>query len=814
MDELTWGVVNDSSGNDVQVDAVNGALTAYDFPIVPSSPGTCRYGLFDGQDDYLSLPALPDLNGSFTIAAWIRPNEVGKDQRIFADDRNNSRGFAFSLGDGGDGRLRFFSRGVSPVILDSPVVISADTWHFVAVVHDAVSKTRKIYVDGGSTPVAQDSYTGAWGTDPGPASIGGEVDGTSEGNSNWRFNGAIDEVSIYQRPLGAGELAALKDQTHVCGTLADREQPAFAFNCVDPGNDPLTGRLRTKLVGAPFVLDVAALRDANSDGVADAVETEYAKATDRTVTVELVDTSGGGSCATLPALSPAVSGSVTFRAADAGRNQSAAFSVNRAYRSVGCRVTDANDAPTVVGCSTDSFSVRPATFGLQPPALNNAGASGAPAVKVGAAFSLSVSAGPGYDGTPLVTSGSLQPHAAALATGLLTGAFGNADPSTGIATGTGFTYSEVGNFRFAPNAIRDTSFTAVDQPGDCVTNSVATVADSTGRIGCDISNASATAWVGRFTPDHFDVQVTEPGELANTCTGFSYAGTAIAYAVEPTLLITAKTADGTTTRNYTGSYSKLQAGEVLIAGLTGDATTVGADASTPVAVAYGAGLRVLNDNGDGTHTVTLSGDTFTYGHGANEQVGEFVADVSREITAINETEDGTTATGLPLGLAPVGVPIRYGRLRIGNAHGSELQTLPMPMQVEYFAGAAVGFQPNGADGCTSINDLQLVDGDTSDSLTPGASCIWDSLGASGGFACAAAGAAADQYRASPIGGDFNLNLMAPAGGASGVLQVTAADTPSWLEFNWQGSGDSKPVGLASFGIYRGNPRVIFMREVR
>ncbi|MGB5640099.1 MAG: DUF6701 domain-containing protein, partial [Sedimenticolaceae bacterium] len=75
------------------------------------------------------------------------------------------------------------------------------------------------------------------------------------------------------------------------------------------------------------------------------------------------------------------------------------------------------------------------------------------------------------------------------------------------------------------------------------------------------------------------------------------------------------------------------------------------------------------------------------------------------------------------------------------------------------------------------------------------------------------GDVADQYHASPVSGDFNLNLMAPSGAATGVLRV-AADAPPWLEFDWQGRGNSDPVGLATFGIYQGNSRVIFMREVR
>ncbi|MCB1686221.1 MAG: LamG domain-containing protein, partial [Pseudomonadales bacterium] len=552
LDETSWDNVNDSSGNGYTGAAANGPVTSFDDPIVPNSPGTCRYGVFDGQDDYLSFPTLPDLTGSFTIAAWIRPNRLTGDQRIFADDRNNSGGYAFSLGDGGAGRLRFFSRRVSPVSLDSPPVITAGAWQFVAVVHDVVNRTRSIYVNGGTTPVAQATYTGSWGTDPGPASVGGEVDGTSEGVPRWRFDGEIDEVTIFQRPLSGVELAALRNETHICASYEDPNQPAFAFNCVAPGADAINGRLPTRLVGSSFVFDVVALQDSDNDNVADAIEPRFAEVEDRVVSVELVDTSAAGSCQALPALSPPASQSVLFQAADAGRKSSAGFSLARAYPSLGCRVTDNNETPAVVGCSTDRFSVRPAAFTLQTPALNNAGSSGAPAHEVEAAFELSVSSTPGYGGTPAIAADPLQAHAGAVAVGTLGGGFSAADIASGVATGNGFSYSEVGSFRFLPEAIRDSTFTAVDQSGDCIPGSVANVADGSGLIGCDFANPVASPWVGRFIPGRFEVVVPDHGALDNTCSGFSYAGTAIGYATDPAILISARAASGAITRNYTG----------------------------------------------------------------------------------------------------------------------------------------------------------------------------------------------------------------------------------------------------------------------
>ncbi|MDT8383716.1 MAG: LamG-like jellyroll fold domain-containing protein [Gammaproteobacteria bacterium] len=226
MDEAAWssaaGQVEDQSGNGYHGTAVNGPATDTTTPALTGSPGTCGYGVFDGNNDYVALPAgFPNLTGSFTITAWIRADRIDKDQRIFADDHNNTGGYAFSLGDNANGQLRFFSRNVSPVSLDSPTVIAAGTWYFVAAVHDATSKTRRIYVAsvaGTPAQVVQGTYTGTWGSDSGAAGIGGENNGASgsEGSSNWRFDGNIDEVRVYNNALDAAALAIVKQASHPC----------------------------------------------------------------------------------------------------------------------------------------------------------------------------------------------------------------------------------------------------------------------------------------------------------------------------------------------------------------------------------------------------------------------------------------------------------------------------------------------------------------------------------------------------------------------------------------------------------------------
>jgi hypothetical protein len=227
MDQQVWsgtaGEVLDAGPNAFHATARNGALTQGATPAIAGNPGTCRYGEFDGDNDYLELPAnFPNLQGSFTIAGWVRAQDLAGDQRIFADDESNSGGFAFSIGDGGAGRLRFFSRAVNPIIVDTQdAVIAADTWHFVAAVHDAVAKTRSIFVDGTfvtlSTGGTVSVYGGNWGADAGRASIGGETDGAGgEAVPQWRLRGNIDELRVYNAALGQSVLQTLMGQTRPC----------------------------------------------------------------------------------------------------------------------------------------------------------------------------------------------------------------------------------------------------------------------------------------------------------------------------------------------------------------------------------------------------------------------------------------------------------------------------------------------------------------------------------------------------------------------------------------------------------------------
>lgn len=318
--------------------------------------------------------------------------------------------------------------------------------------------------------------------------------------------------------------------------------------------------------------------------------------------------------------------------------------------------------------------------------------------------------------------------------------------------------------------------------------------------------------IGRFYPDHFEITSTTDGSFADyACNTFTYSGQNFSYTTNPQLTITAYNAATTPAiaQNYTGDFIKLVASDFVVTTPTTDATQLGADNTNLVQLDWTAAVASLTDNTDGSLTFSFGNDTYNYQHESNTQIAPFTNAVDLEFTAITDS-DGVQTQALPSTLQPSGEPIRFGRLAINNAHGSELLPLAITIQAEYFNG--VNWQQNTADQCTTLNlasNIRLRNSDTS-------SNAWQTGNTT--MTIASGTSTASLSNNNPLSsGSATLTLSAPGEDNKGYVDISSniAANYDWLlgDYDNDGGYDDEAIGRGSFGLFKGSDNIIFRREV-
>lgn len=616
-----------------------------------------------------------------------------------------------------------------------------------------------------------------------------------------------DLKGIYRYPDGTGAWAQVED-SGAGGEPSEGEDntgPEYAiggFNAYEQNTaaGSVEGVIETKVAGTSFILDVIAVNDKG-----DAVLTNYNKQ----VRIDLLDASDNSvpfdanGCRSTWSVIQTVTPDPEFTNADNGRI-SVTFQENEAWRDVRVQITSLT-GPTKRGCSNNNFAIRPAALVVSATdldwqtagttrTLNNISETGVTLHKAGRSFTLQAEAvnssgatTTNYAGEPadsiLSQCGTLACPATLDLGTLSTGAW---SPSSGgtVLTNTA-TYNEVGAFNLV---LKDRTFADVD---------IDDTAEADRYIQSNLLN------VGRFVPDHFLLAATNTPEFLTfndaicATRSFTYIGQAFGYATEPVIGITARNASGGTTTNYAGDLWKITETDVD--------QTYSASNSLDTGLIK---LPTVTSNGNGTGTITPNGSdllAFT----RNGTVAPFDADISLavSVTDADGVDDNGDAVfdGGGIGISfDSGNEFRFGRLVLRNAFGPEILPLTIPLLAEYYDGSA--FMPNSADYCTGYDATggnlsltayypQLNEGET----TPdGAGTL--------------------------ISGQYDpanpMFLTAPGETNHGSADLSLG-VDNWLRFDWDGIdqnsdgdlNDDDPAARATFGIYKGNPRVIYMREV-
>ncbi|MDO8291700.1 MAG: hypothetical protein Q7T29_02340 [Gallionella sp.] len=595
---------------------------------------------------------------------------------------------------------------------------------------------------------------------------GGSIPFTITGGGTGQTTVLLPVTTAQTVTLGTSSVAPLPTNVSTCTNASGGAACSIIFSSASACFDAvevgaISTPLFTKLSGTAFSLDVLA-----------------ASTYSGTLQVELVNSSTG-SCATYASLNTQ---STTFTSQT---RKTLNFNYANAAKDVKVRITGL----AASSCSSGRFAIRPQSLTVTSSA--NADATGTstsaiPRVIAGTAFTLNADTSiAGYDGTPVIDNTLVLAHAAAVANGAVSGVFGAANPATGVATGSSFDYNEAGYFKMDTEGVYDDTFTAVDSAaGDCTNDFSNTLVG--GKYGCKFGNTAASNFFGRFIPDHFDTAITEVTPAAGGTEAVCADG--FTYSAQPFIAqVSAKNSAGTVTQNYdtTAGYSK--------AVTLSDGNAVAGGALTNTALAATAFLAGVGNTPDPTSAASPR-YTFTVAQTAP-------ATIRLRATESAGGDSVSSATG-----TEDTMEIRSGRLVLGNAHGSELLGLTIPITTQFWMAGGF-YTTNTGDDCTMIPASSIV----MSSYTKNLAACETQLSPTGDMTFVNGVLPAPLNLSAPgNGNDGSVNLLVNVGSVAagntciGAIEsaATAANAP-WLATNTR---------RATFGVYKGANEFIFLRE--
>lgn len=188
---------------------------------------------FDGVDDYLDAGDVLDLDGAFSISAWVKRTNANAS---VVSKRNSgfSEGYDFRINASGQAEMRWMNGTLQSIT--SSVVIPTAKWHNIAVTYDGTD--ARLYIDG-----VLDVTKALTSVPPtGQSFLIAAADGTVPGAF---FDGTIDEVRVWGSALSADELRFIMNQeivAHANGSVSGSTVPATITK--NETGDVLWGNLR------------------------------------------------------------------------------------------------------------------------------------------------------------------------------------------------------------------------------------------------------------------------------------------------------------------------------------------------------------------------------------------------------------------------------------------------------------------------------------------------------------------------------------------------------------------------------------------
>lgn len=341
---------------------------------------------------------------------------------------------------------------------------------------------------------------------------------------------------------------------------------------------------------------------------------------------------------------------------------------------------------------------------------------------------------------------------------VLANASGFGSFSNGVASGSGFSWSEVGIITLTPR-----------------------VADGD-YLGAGPVVGSASGNVGRFVPAALAVSgaalTLRDGQSCSPASSFGYLGENTRF----TLTLSALSAAGGVTQNYAGAFAKFDPA-------AGNWNLVGTDGGTVFSTASG---RLSMGLGSGSFSAGVAANVALVAAALRGSSPDGPFNASFGIAPLDSDGVGLASFDMPASGSGANDRLRlgsaalvFGRLRVGNAIGAADRPLDLPVHAQHWNGAAWVTQV--ADSCTRVPAASVNMGNLRGTLTT-----------------------ADTAVSAPVvmaAGTGTLRLAAPGAGRSGTLDLalslgSSATDASCLQTWAPGSGDAATAG-ANLAFLRG-----------
>ncbi len=758
-----------------------------------------------------------------------------------------------------------FNAGCGNADLNSGIVPVAGQWYHVVGTYDGV--TIKIFVNGVLTNSQALSTTIGINTYPLYLGENAQQTGrywSGDIDEVKIFNRALPDNEVLSMYANESQGLQRDGSLRLCAAC---NAALGNFNAFDTSMaaGSVTGVIRTKIAGLPLAsstgnIDVVALNAGALTPFTGNATVQFLDAHDNS---GAMDAKGCRSSWTLISMDAGLS-AFTFAFSGQNRLSLPAIAPVNAWPEVRVKVINASTTANY-GCSNDAFAIRPSYLNISGAtakdanwlsagttrALTNTAASGGNVHAAGTPFSLGglvamnaagVTAS-NYQGQPVLVPGNLilpdPAYCDANGYTCVPGSFNVASwgYASGTLSSTTATYSDAGAFSWE---VEDRTFAKVD------------MADSTKSQRYFRSNAVINT--GRFVPASYQLVLNTPAlqTFGSACgvRSFTYLGQPFGYATTPAVGVTAMngTAAPAATHNYLGAAagglwklaSSMAYSSATCTAPTQTCALIRQSGTTRFTTSYALGTATPGWDGSnlaaqiGNATIASSNNgAGTLGFGSTDKLVLFRdpitpgAPYTAAVTLALQLDDYSEAGALPatcasapsiagnptcisgiLAATPLafdaGSTFRYGRLRLGNAYGSELLDLPIPLEAQYWDAGGY-YVSNAGDSCTSFNVSSIILAGFTQNL---AAC--ETQLAPSGSQTLVGGRLPLRLTRPGANNDGSVNLVLNVGAAAaGSTCVTGAATPATAA-NMPWFGNTNPTGRASFGVYK--TPLIFRRE--